>query len=75
MMMRKMISANTYSHLLRARHCAKLCIGTVCMYVSYNLIASHGLSLHVLSHIYHIHLEIDNIVSIVMMKRETEKST
>lgn len=45
------------------------------MYVSYNLIASHGLSLHVLSHIYHIRLEIDNIVSIVMMKRETEKST
>ena len=45
------------------------------MYVSYNLISSHGLSLHGLSHIYHIRLEIDNIVSIVMMKRETEKST
>lgn len=45
------------------------------MYVSYNLISSHGLSLHGLSHIYHIRLEIDNIVSIVMIKRETEKST
>ena len=44
------------AHLLSARHCARLFTGTVCIYVSYNLTSSHGLSLHGLSHIHHVRL-------------------